>query len=126
MERSPTEDFAQITRRLRSDTAFAGVAPGERPVLVDFLVRAQEAEGPEQGEIYKHVGDLALFTAGLFSTSLVVDRGYYVSVGQGAYGSAAAWQRPTTAAVLQELSDRLPDVTDALTDAIVKVPSPLA
>ena len=102
----------------RSDEVFAGVGRGERAVLVDFLQRAQSVETTERERIYRHVGDVALFTAGFFSSSLFMGRQYYVAVGEGAYGSAASLTRaPSSAVVLEELSDRFGDVTDALANS---------
>jgi hypothetical protein len=102
----------------RADRAYAGVNHGENVVLVDFLVRATEADPAERLRIYRHVGDVAMFTAGLFAEGLVVGRRYYVSIGEGAYGSAAALSRPVAAVVMEELADRFEDVTDALTESL--------
>lgn len=106
-----------LTAFSRSEVAYAGVNRGERPVLVDFLKRAQEVDTAERGRIYRHVGDLAMFKAGVFAASLAASRSYYVAVGEGAYGSAASLAKPTVSVVLEELSDRFGDVTDALSEA---------
>jgi hypothetical protein len=102
---------------MRVENAFAGTDPGERPVLVDLLQRAQDAEPQEAVRIYKHMGDSSLYLSGFFTEAVEDNVEYYVSMGGTAYGAVAGLMRPTAAsssALFAELSDRFRELVDLL------------
>jgi hypothetical protein len=68
----------------RSDT--------EEEALGVRLAKALQAEGAQQRDSLRRVGDLSLFISGFFSDSLtrsLVDIDYYITLGERAYGSLA-------------------------------------
>ena len=103
---------------MRAENVYAGVDPGERPILVDLFQRAQEAEPQEAVRIYKHMGDQSLYLTGFFTEAVEgVGVDYYVSMGGSAYASVAGLMRPTAAtssALFAELSDRFRELVDLL------------
>jgi hypothetical protein len=108
---------------MRAENVYAGVDPGERPVLVDLYQRAQEAEPQEAVRIYKHMGDQSLYLTGFF-TEAVNSVDYYVSMGGSAYASVAGLTRPSTSSALfTELSDRFPDLVDLLNAMSLAAPA---
>jgi hypothetical protein len=100
----------------RSENLYAGTDAGEKPVLVELLSRAHEAEPQEAVRIYKHMGDSSLYQSGFFKESVnAID--YYVSMGGGAYASVADLTRATaatTSALFCELSDRFAELVELL------------
>lgn len=102
----------------RSENAYAGTDAGEKPVLVELLSRAHEAEPQEAVRIYKHMGDSSLYQAGFFRESIERHgRGYYVSMGGSAYASVADLVRTSaasTSALFHELSDRFAELVELL------------
>jgi hypothetical protein len=102
----------------RAENVYAGTDAGERPVLVELLSRAHEAEPQEAVRIYKHMGDSSLYHSGFFKESVERHgRDYYVSMGGSAYASVADLMRPTAAsssALFMELADRFPALCDLL------------
>jgi hypothetical protein len=108
---------------MRAENVYAGVDPGERPVLVDLYQRAQEAEPQEAVRIFKHMGDQSLYLTGFF-TEAVNSVEYYVSMGGSAYASVAGLTRPSTSSALfTELSDRFPQLVDLLNAMSLSAPS---
>jgi hypothetical protein len=102
---------------VRSENVYAGTDPGERPVLVDLLQRAVEADPAEAVRIYKHMGDQSLYFTGFF-TEAVDNAEYWMSMGGTAYANVAGLMRPTAAAssaLFAELSDRFRALVDLLT-----------
>ena len=102
----------------RAENVYAGTDAGEKPILVELLSRAQEAEPQEAVRIYKHMGDSSLYQAGFFKESVERSgRDYYVSMGGSAYASVADLVRPTaasTSALFHELSDRFESLVELL------------
>jgi hypothetical protein len=104
----------------RTENVYAGTDRGQKPVFVELLTRAQEADPQEAVRIYKHMGDSSLYFTGFFTESMereIVGRDYYVSMGGTAYASVAGLMRPTAAsssALFAELSDRFPALVDLL------------
>jgi hypothetical protein len=102
----------------RSENVYAGTDAGEKPILVELLSRAQEADPQEAVRIYKHMGDSSLYQAGFFKESVERSgREYYVSMGGSAYANVAGLVRPTaasTSALFCELSDRFKELVDLL------------
>lgn len=109
-----------LTEFARSDAAFAGTDRGEKPVLADLLVRAQESDPVEAIRLYKHMGDSSLYLSGFFPGA--VERGptsvdYYVSVGGSAYDAVSRMVRSTAAtssALYAELADRFRELVELL------------
>jgi hypothetical protein len=122
----PLTDTAQLylvnllAEFAQADKAYAGVDRGGRPVMVDLLARAQDADPQEAVRIYKHMGDSSLYLTGFFAESVeddLVGVDYYVSMGCGAYKNVAGLIRPTAAhgsALFDELGDRFKDLVDLL------------
>lgn len=107
-----------LSEFVRAENVYAGTDAGEKPVLVDLLSRAHEAEPQEAVRIYKHMGDSSLYQAGFFRESVDPSgREYYVSMGGSAYASVADLVRPTaanTSALFCELSDRFDKLVELL------------
>ncbi len=109
-----------LTEFARSEHAFAGTDHGDRPVLVELMARAQQAEPAEAVRLYKHMGDSSLYMTGFFPAA--VERGsvsvdYWVSMGGTAYDAVARLVRPTAAtssALFSELADRFGDLVELL------------
>lgn len=105
----------------RSENAWAGTDPGEKPAMAVLLGRAQEAEPGEAVRIYKHMGDSSLYLSGFFQEAVertAVNVGYYMSMGGSAYASVAGLMRPmaaTSSALFAELSDRFCELVELLT-----------
>src|SRR5687768_11608383 len=81
-----------LTEFARSENVYAGTERGEKPVFVELLTRAQEAEPQEAVRIYKHMGDQSLYLTGFFTEAMEkqpVGVDYYVSMGGNAYASVA-------------------------------------
>lgn len=104
----------------RSDRAFAGVDHGEKPILVDMLERAYDAEEREALRIFRHLGDTSLYLLGFFKefnkTGIVSDN-YYRDMGAQAYYQASSLSRAyaaQNAALFQELSDNFPNLVKLL------------
>ncbi len=104
----------------QAEKAYAGVDRGGKPVMVDLLARAQDADPQEAVRIYKHMGDSSLYISGFFGEAVekeMVSVDYYVSMGGGAYKNVAGLIRPTAAhgsALFDELGDRFKDLVDLL------------
>jgi hypothetical protein len=107
----------------RSENVYAGVEHGDKPTLALLLSRAQEAEPEEALRIFKHLGDSALYLLGFFHDAVknqAVGAGYYISMGESAYFSAASLTRvprenaliPNT--IYAELAHRFGDLVDLL------------
>ena len=94
-----------LTDFARADRVYAGINPGEEPVLVLLLERALEAPMHEANRIFKQIGDSTLYLSGFFGEKTHasgVSANYYVSMGEGAYLKLA---QNTNQAVYHELSD---------------------
>ena len=102
----------------RSENVYAGTDAGEKPVLVELLSRAHDAEPQEAVRIYKHMGDSSLYHSGFFKDSVERHgRDYYVSMGGSAYASVADLVRSSaasTSALFHELSDRFAELVELL------------
>jgi hypothetical protein len=102
----------------RAENVYAGTDRGEKPVFVELLSRAQEAEPQEAVRIYKHMGDSSLYLTGFFTEGMELGLDYYASMGSTAYASVAGLIRPTAAtssALFAELSDRFRSLVELLT-----------
>ncbi len=89
----------------RADRVYAGINPGEEPVLVLLLERALEASAGEANRIFKQIGDSTLYLSGFFgekTQATGVSSNYYISMGEGAYQRLA---QSTGQKVYHELSD---------------------
>jgi len=95
----------------RSSTAGDDGALGVR------FVKALQAAGVRQRDELRQVGDLSLFMAGFFSDSLtrsLVDVGYYMQLGENAYGSLARQGDAAFGDVFDELSGKFAAFVDVL------------
>ncbi len=109
-----------LTEFARSDHAFAGTDRGDKPVMAELLLRAQDAEPQEAIRLYKHMGDSTLYLSGFFPSA--VERGatsvdYYVSVGGTAYDAVSRLvraQAATSSALFAELADRFKELVELL------------
>ncbi len=82
--------------------------------LALILLRAVEADRRERAAQLRRLGDTALFVSGFFGDSLarsLVDVGYYISMGERAYGALAESERGG-AHPFEELSDRFGEFVD--------------
>jgi hypothetical protein len=109
-----------LTEFARSDHAFAGTDRGDKPVMAELLIRAQDSEPQEAIRLYKHMGDSTLYLSGFFpgaveSGPTSVD--YYVSVGGSAYDAVSRLvrtQAATSSALFAELADRFKELVELL------------
>jgi hypothetical protein len=107
-----------LTEFGRADAAF-GAGDDNKPVMVDLLARAQDAEPQEAVRIYKHMGDRSLYMGGYFASATeqeLMGRSYYVAIGGQAYAEVSARLRSAapTAAMFAEMSDRFEALTRVL------------
>ena len=82
------------------------------------LVRGLAADGAEQRDILRDVGDRSLFTAGFFADSLtrrLVDLDYYISLGGYAYARLAQ-QDGAFADVYGEMAEKFVPLVDVLAE----------
>jgi hypothetical protein len=104
----------------RSEKVFLGFEQGERPSMAQLLERAYLANDYEALQIYRHLGDTALYLLGFFKESKkgrVVSATYYRDVGSIAYSCASDLSRAYTAncaALFDELSKRFNDMVIVL------------
>lgn len=87
--------------------------------LVFLLKDALEEKAAENKRVmFRHVGDVSLYTAGFFHDSLarkLVDVDYYIEMGGHAYQQTAVLTlEPAVKPVFSELSDRFPLFVDVL------------
>ncbi len=109
-----------LTEFARSEQVFAGTDHGDKPVLVELMARAKDAEPAEAVRLYKHMGDSSLYLSGFFPGA--IERGatsvdYWVSMGGSAYDAVARLVRPTAAsssALFAELAERFGELVDLL------------
>lgn len=88
----------------RSERVYAGVNPGEEPILVVLLERALESPQAEANRIFKHIGDSTLYLSGFFgekTQATGVSNSYYMAMGEDAYYRLA---QNTRVQVYNELS----------------------
>lgn len=89
----------------RSERVYAGVNPGEEPILVLLLERALDAAPAEANRIFKHIGDSTLYLSGFFgerAQTAGVSSSYYMAMGEDAYSRLA---QNTRIPVYHELSE---------------------
>ena len=94
--------------------------------LATIYAEAVEADSPEQrNQALQHLGDLALFVAGIFTDSLnrkLVDVDYYIGMGEVAYGHLhEALQRRRDRFARTELFEELCAKFSALVDVLGEV-----
>lgn len=83
------------------------------------LARSLQAEGPQQREGLREVGDASLFVAGFFADSLnrrLVDIDYYVALGGFAYSRLAAADADAFSDVFGEMAEKFVPLVDVLSD----------
>lgn len=83
--------------------------------LALILLRAVEADRRERAAHLRRLGDTALFVSGFFGDSLarsLVDVGYYISMGERAYGALAHGEGPP----FGELAGRFPEFVDVFAE----------
>ena len=91
-------------------------AGDDEPLGVRFVKALQEA-GVRQRDELRQLGDLSLFISGFFADSLrrsLVDIGYYIQLGEHAYGSLARQGGGTFGEVFDELSGKFLAFVDVL------------
>jgi hypothetical protein len=82
--------------------------------LALILLRAVEGDRRARARELRRLGDTALFVSGFFGDSLarsLVDVGYYIAMGERAYGSLAGTERGLDG-LFEELSARFGDFVD--------------
>ena len=106
-----------LTRFLERERLFVEEADGTVHVepLAEILLGAlREADRRARARELRRLGDTALFVSGFFGDSLArsaVDVGYYITMGERAYGTLAGSER-AQAELFGELSGRFPDFVD--------------
>ena len=85
----------------------------EEPLAL-ILLRALQSDRRTRAASLRRLGDTALFVSGFFGDSLArthVDVGYYIAMGERAYGSLAETERDQ-GELFGELADRFPQFVD--------------
>jgi hypothetical protein len=106
-----------LTGFLASERLFVEDPDGhvEAEPLAFILLRALQAEKRERTAGLRRLGDTALFVSGFFGDSLAgrpVDVGYYISMGERAYGALADSERGRGASPFDELAARFEQFVD--------------
>lgn len=108
-----------LTQYLHADKLHEGDNQGGSPTLAEMYLRAAGAESALRAELYKRLGDTALYISGVFGDSLnrkVVDIDYYAEIGGSAYaGLAAHSPADPFVIVYEEFSFRFMSYVDLLT-----------
>jgi len=100
----------------------------EEPLAL-MLKEALEQPNPEQQKsLFRHVGDVSLYTAGYFQESLnrkLVDVSYYIGMGNAAYRHAAArTAEDLFRAIFQELADQFSRFVEVFAEVSEKTTEP--
>jgi hypothetical protein len=84
--------------------------------LALVLLRALQADRRARAQGLRRLGDTALFVSGFFADSIsrrsAVDVGYYVSMGERAYGALRDTERGAFEALFGELAERFQEFVD--------------
>ena len=83
------------------------------------LIRALHADGSDQREELRRVGDASLFLVGFFPDRVrarLADVDYYISLGGSAYGKLAEHDDEAFADVFGEMAEKFVSLTDVLAD----------
>jgi hypothetical protein len=103
---------------LEKERLFVEEADGEvrAEPLALVLLRALQADRRARAQGLRRLGDTALFVSGFFGDSIsrrsAVDVGYYVSMGERAYGALRDTERGGLEALFGELADRFQQFVD--------------
>ncbi len=115
--------LVHLLERFLAREALYAEKPGEAAHLEPLallLLRALEEGRERRREGLRRVGDTSLFVTGFFGDSLArspVDAGYYVAMGERAYGALASSPGPAgSAAIFAELSARFEELVDVLAE----------
>lgn len=115
-----------LVRMLSEFTSAANLYDEKRgsanTALALIIARAFQASGGERMNLFRRVGDLALYISGFFSDSLnrkIVDIDYYIGVGEGAYSQVSCLVRVARGsdpveALFDELAKNFPRFVDVL------------
>ena len=111
-----------LERFLEREEFFAESSEGSKHLepLALLLLRALEESRQRRWQGLRRLGDTSLFVAGFFGDSLArapVDAGYYVAMGEQAYGALASSRGPAgSAEVFGEMSEHFEDFVDVLAE----------
>jgi hypothetical protein len=111
-----------LTHFSSSDSFFHKNTSGyEQETLFSLLERAQEAERSQvQIQIFKRLGDLALYVAGYFPESFshkIIGQDYYISMGGRAYNNVSnLLSLPAVQVLYEELSSKFIACIDVLNE----------
>jgi len=111
-----------LNRFMATDSLYATDAEGgvkDEP-LVLLLKEALEQPKARQGALFRHLGDVSMYTAGFFQASLsrkLVDVDYYIGMGGAAYKRAATQAAEEgVRSILGELSDKFASLVEVLAE----------
>jgi hypothetical protein len=106
------------TDRLYAQDAQGGLR--EEPLALLIKEALETPEPQAQGALFRHVGDVSLYTAGFFQESLsrkLVDVDYYIDMGGSAYQHAASRvDESVLKKVYQELAEKFGAFVDVLAE----------
>jgi hypothetical protein len=92
----------------------------EEPLALMIKDAIEQPERRAQSALFRHVGDVSLYTAGFFQDSLnrkLVDVDYYIDMGGTAYKQVAARTEEESMRLLyRELADRFASFVDVLAE----------
>ncbi len=111
-----------LTQSITTTEVYADPSEGfrEEPLALLYL-RAANADSSLQIKLLKRLGDFSLFISGFFPESLsrrLVDVGYYVQMGENAYGnlSTLVARKSAFAEIFSELARRFMAYADVLSE----------
>ena len=112
-----------LNQFMTSDRLFRRDAEGstrEDALVLQLKEAIEEPTLPGQRALFRHIGDVSLYTAGFFQESLnrkLVDVDYYIEMGGTAYQQAAARAEESHLSKLYgELADRFSKLVDVLAE----------
>jgi hypothetical protein len=111
-----------LERFLSREALYADSPDGSAHVepLALLLLRALEETRERRWQALRRLGDTSLFVAGFFGDSLArapVDPGYYMAMGERAYGALATSRGPAgSAEVFGEMSGHFEELVDVLAE----------
>ncbi len=112
-----------LSECMRTETVYGVVGEaGYGEPLALALGRALSSGRAEREVLFKRIGDFSLFISGFFGESIkgkVVDVGYYISMGESAYGQLASadggrWGR--FKGIFEELSEKFSPFVEVITE----------
>jgi len=92
----------------------------QEPLAFMIKEASEEASGEAKSAMFRHIGDVSLYTAGYFQESLtrkMVDVDYYIDMGHTAYKQVASrTEEEILRSIYKELADKFASFVEVLAD----------